>query len=353
MLYSHRSTVLHSFAACATDGLGLGARDSVLLVVPLFHVNAWGVPYAGAMCGAKLVLPGSNLTGEAIYNLLVQERCNFSLGVPTVWLGLFDHIERNAATVDLSQVKLERLVIGGSAAPRALIEKFDRVFGAYAIQAWGMSEISPLGTVCRPLGKHEGLTGAALHDVQCKAGRAIFGVEIEIFGDDGQPLPHDGVAFGELKARGPWVAAAYFGLDTPVLDADGWFATGDVATLDADGFIQITDRAKDVIKSGGEWISSIELENIAVGHPAVQEAAVIGVAHTRWQERPLLVVHAKPGAAIDRQELLSWFDGKIASWWKPDDVAVVEALPHTATGKLNKRALRDQFQGHKLPTDTE
>jgi acyl-CoA synthetase (AMP-forming)/AMP-acid ligase II len=352
VLYSHRSTVLHSFTACAADGLGLSARDSVLLVVPLFHVNAWGVPYAGAMCGAKLVLPGANLAGEAIYRLLRDERCNFSLGVPTVWLGLFDHIERHRDTLDLSEIRLERLIVGGSAAPRALIEKFDAVFGAFVIHAWGMSETSPLGTIGRLLAKHEGLPATARHDVQAKAGRAMFGVEIEIFDDDGRPLPHDGKAFGELKARGPWVASGYFGHDAPAVDADGWFATGDVATIDADGYIQITDRAKDVIKSGGEWISSIELENIAVAHPAVHEAAVIGVAHRRWQERPLLLVHLKPGASVERGELLAWFDGKVATWWKPDDVVVVDALPHTATGKLQKRTLRDRFREHALPGDT-
>jgi acyl-CoA synthetase (AMP-forming)/AMP-acid ligase II len=351
VLYHHRSTVLHSFAACAADGLGLSARDSVLLVVPLFHVNAWGVPYAGAMCGAKLVLPGPNLSGEAIYRLLRDERCNFSLGVPTVWLGLFDYIERQGGSLDLSEIRLERLIVGGSAAPRALIEKFDRTFGAFVIHAWGMSETSPLGTIGRLLAKHDGIAPTARHDVQSKAGRAIFGVEIEIFDDDGRPLPHDGKAFGELKARGPWVAAGYFGTDAPAVDAHGWFATGDVATIDGDGYIQITDRAKDVIKSGGEWISSIELENIAVGHPAVQEAAVIGVAHPRWQERPLLLVQLKPGARADRGTLLEWFDGKVATWWKPDDVLVVDSLPHTATGKLQKRALRDRYRDHRLPTD--
>lgn len=352
VLYSHRSTVLHAFASAAADGLGLNARDSVLLVVPLFHVNAWGVPYTGAMVGAKLVLPGPNLGGEAIFRLLVDEHCNFTMGVPTVWLGLFDYIERQGDVLDLSQVCLDRVVIGGAAAPRALIEKFDRLFAAFAIHAWGMSETSPMGTVGRLLAKHEGLSETARHDLQCKAGRPLFGVEIEIFDDEGRPLPHDGVAFGELKARGPWVAAGYFGLDTPAIDADGWFSTGDVATVDGDGFIQITDRAKDVIKSGGEWISSIELENIAVGHPAVQEAAVIGVAHRRWQERPLLLVHLKPGAQVRREELLAWFDGKVATWWKPDDVVVVDALPHTATGKLQKRQLREQFHDHRLPTDT-
>ncbi len=353
VLYSHRSTVLHAFASAAADGLGLSARDSILLVVPLFHVNAWGVPYTSAMVGAKLVLPGANLSGEAIYRLLVEEGCNFTMGVPTVWLGLFEYIDRHRTELDLSQVRLDRVVIGGSAAPRALIEKFDAMFGAFAIHAWGMSETSPMGTVGRLLAKHDGLQGAARHDVQCKAGRPLFGVEIEIFGDDGKALPHDGVAFGELRARGPWVAKGYFGLGEPAIDVDGWFSTGDVATVDADGFIQITDRAKDVIKSGGEWISSIELENIAVGHPAVQEAAVIGVFHRRWQERPLLLVQLKPGARATREDLLAWFDGKVASWWKPDDVQLVESLPHTATGKLQKRTLREQFQAHRLPTDLD
>jgi fatty-acyl-CoA synthase len=353
VLYSHRSTVLHSWTACAADGLGLAARDSVLLAVPLFHVNAWGVPYAGAMCGAKLVLPGPGLAGDNLYRLLRDERCNFSLGVPTVWLGLFDHIAQQGTALDLSEIRLERVVVGGSAAPRAMIEKFHSLFGAFLIHAWGMSETSPLGTIGRLLPQHEGLDRAQIQDVQVKQGRAVFGVEIEIFGADGQPLPHDGQAFGDLKARGPWVASGYYGHSEPAVDADGWFTTGDVATLDGEGFIRITDRSKDVIKSGGEWISSIELENIAVAHPAVQEAAVIGVPHRRWQERPLLLVQPRAGAAVTRDELLAWFDGKVASWWRPDDVVLVDSLPHTATGKLQKRTLREQYQEHRLPTDTD
>jgi fatty-acyl-CoA synthase len=352
VLYSHRSTMLHSWTACSADGLGLSARDSVLLVVPLFHVNAWGVPYAGAMCGAKLVLPGSGLAGENIYRLLREERCNFSLGVPTVWLGLFDYIERNQATLDLSELVLKRVVVGGSAAPRAMIEKFESLLGAYLIHAWGMSETSPLASIGNLLDKHQGLPLEQRFDLQVKQGRAIFGVEIEIFGDDGAPLPHDGKAFGDLKARGPWVAAGYYrGEGGEVLDADGWFPTGDVATLDADGFVQITDRSKDVIKSGGEWISSIDLENIAVGHPAVQEAAVIGVAHSKWQERPLLLVHAKEGQTVTREDMLAFMEGKVAKWCLPDDVVCVDSLPHTATGKLQKLKLREQFRTHRLPTD--
>jgi acyl-CoA synthetase (AMP-forming)/AMP-acid ligase II len=352
VLYSHRSTLLHSWTACAADGLALSARDSVLLVVPLFHVNAWGVPYAGAMCGAKLVLPGPGLAGDNIYRLLREERCNFSLGVPTVWLGLFDYIERNRATLDLSEICLQRVVVGGSAAPRAMIEKFESLFGAYLIHAWGMSETSPLASIGTPLAKHQGLPLEQRFDLQVKQGRAIFGVDIEIFGPDGEPLPHDGIAFGDLKARGPWVAAGYFRAEGgSVLDANGWFPTGDVATLDADGFVQITDRSKDVIKSGGEWISSIELENIAMGHPAVQEAAVIGVAHSRWQERPLLLIVPKAGMSPTSTELLAFMDGKVAKWCLPDDVVLVDALPHTATGKLQKLKLREQFRNHRLPSD--
>ncbi len=353
VLYSHRSTVLHSFTACTTDGLGLSARDSVLLVVPLFHVNAWGIPYAGAMCGAKLVLPGPNLSGENMYRLLREERCNFSLGVPTVWLGLFEYIERNRASLDLSEIALKRLVIGGSACPRAMIEKFETLFGAYVIHAWGMSETSPLASIGTLLDKHRDVTLQQRFDLQAKQGRAIYGVDIEIFSEDGKPLPHDGKAFGDLKARGPWVASGYYRSEGgAVLDADGWFATGDVATLDPDGFVQITDRSKDVIKSGGEWISSIDLENAAVGHPAVQEAAVIGVAHSRWQERPLLlIVPKKAGQQASREEILQFMEGKVAKWWMPDDVVFVEALPHTATGKLQKLKLREQFRSHTLPTE--
>ncbi|MFM9927632.1 3-(methylthio)propionyl-CoA ligase [Variovorax sp. H27-G14] len=352
VLYSHRSTVLHSFTACTSDGLGLSARDSVLLVVPLFHVNAWGIPYAGAMCGAKLVLPGPNLSGENIYRLLREERCNFSLGVPTVWLGLFDYIERHRASLDLSEIALKRLVIGGSACPRAMIEKFETLFGAYVIQAWGMSETSPLASIGTLLDKHRGIDLQQRFDLQAKQGRAIYGVDLEIFGEDGQPLPHDGKAFGDLKTRGPWVASGYYRAEGgSVLDADGWFATGDVATLDADGFVQITDRSKDVIKSGGEWISSIDLENAAMEHPAVHEAAVIGVAHSRWQERPLLLIVRKDGQRGTREEILQFMEGKVAKWWMPDDVVFVESLPHTATGKLQKLKLREQFRGHTLPTD--
>ena len=349
VLYSHRSTVLHSFIACSSDGLGLSSADSVLLVVPLFHVNAWGIPYAAAMCGAKVVLPGPSLDGKSIFDLAAQESCNFSLGVPTVWLGFFKYIEDNP-DLDVSAIKLERVVIGGSAAPRAIVEKFRDRFDAFVIHAWGMSETSPLGTIGNLLPKHRDLPRADQVSIQTKQGRAIYGVELRIVGEDGTPLPHDGSAAVDLMVRGPWVTSGYFkGAGGSVLDAQGWFATGDVATIDPDGYIQITDRSKDVIKSGGEWISSIDLENIAVAHPRVQEAAVIGLPHPKWQERPLLIVVKKPGTDPTRQEILDYMSGRVAKWWLPDDVTFVDELPHTATGKLQKNKLRELFKDHALP----
>lgn len=353
VLYSHRSVVLHSWVACAADGLGLNARDSVLLVVPLFHVNAWGVPYAAAMCGAKLALPAAQLDGENIYRMLRQERCNFSLGVPTVWLGLLEYVERNRDALELSDIKLERVVVGGSAAPRAMVEKFDRLFNAYLIHAWGMTETSPLASIGMPLAHHAGLSNDERYDVQAKQGRAIYGVSLKIVDDAGRELPHDGKAFGDLLVKGPWVAAGYFGMpEDGVLDADGWFATGDVATIDADGYVQITDRSKDVIKSGGEWISSIDLENAAMAHPAVREAAVVGVGHSKWQERPLLLVIPKDGAQVEPGDIQSFLAGKVAKWWLPDEVLFVDALPHTATGKLQKAKLREQYRDYRLATDS-
>ncbi|MDN2582098.1 long-chain-fatty-acid--CoA ligase [Aquibium sp. ELW1220] len=349
VLYSHRSTVLHSFTACAADGLRLSSADSVLLAVPLFHVNAWGIPYAAAMCGAKLVLPGPQLDGRSLFDIAVAEACNFSLGVPTVWLGFFKHVD-DTPGIDLSGLKLERVVIGGSAAPRAVIERFRRDFGVFVIHAWGMSETSPLATIGNLLPKHGGAPEDEQVTVQAKQGRAIYGVELRIRGEDGKPLPHDGSVAGDLLVRGPWVASGYFrGEGGDVLDAEGWFATGDVAKIDADGYVQLTDRSKDVIKSGGEWISSIDLENAAVAHPGVAEAAVIGVHHPRWQERPLMIVVAKPGKAPTREELLDFLSGRVAKWWLPDDIAFVDTLPHTATGKLQKTKLREQFRDHRLP----
>jgi fatty-acyl-CoA synthase len=352
VLYSHRSTVLHSFIACATDGLGLGARDCVLLSVPMFHVNAWGIPYAAAMCGAKLVLPGSQLTGERLYAYMRNEGCTMSLGVPTVWLGFFDYLERNRERLDPRALRMNRVVVGGSACPRSIIERFEHELGVFVIQAWGMTETSPLATIANLLPRHEALPLERRFDVQDRAGRPIFGVEVEIFGEDGQPLAHDGQQMGELRVRGPWVLSSYFGSEPgSALDANGWFSTGDVALMDQDGYVQITDRSKDVIKSGGEWISSIDLENIAIGHPKVREAAVIGVHHGKWQERPLLVVVRKPGEELEPRELLDYMGSRVAKWWLPDDVVFVDELPHTATGKLLKTQLREQFRSHRLPTD--
>ena len=350
VLFSHRSTVLHSFAVCAVDGLKLSSAETALLIVPMFHVNAWGTPYAGAMSGAKLVMPGPALDGKSVYELMRDEKVTLALGVPTVWLNLFGCID--AVNLDpRKDLCLRRVVIGGSAAPRAMSERFETQFGTFVVHAWGMTEMSPLGTICNLLPKHDGATLAQRLDVQGKQGRPVYGVEIRITDDEGKPLPHDGVAYGHLMVRGPWVTRGYFKSEGPsVLDADGFFDTGDVATIDPDGYMQITDRAKDVIKSGGEWISSIDLENAAMGHPAVAEAAVIGVAHPKWQERPLLVVVRKQGKDVSRDELLKFLEGKVAKWCLPDDVVFVDELPHTATGKLLKMKLREQFRNYKLPT---
>ena len=348
VLYSHRSTILHSFAACSTDGLRLSSLDSVLLIVPLFHVNAWGVPYAAAMCGAKLVLPGPKLDGQSLFELAVAEGCNFSLGVPTVWLGFFKYLDETPG-LDLPRVKLERVVIGGSACPPALIERFEETFGAYVIQAWGMSESGPLSTIGNMLPKHVGAPLDERFAFQAKQGRAIYGCELRLKGPDGQVLPFDGRNAGEIQVRGSWVTSGYFKGGGTVIDPDGWFSTGDVGTIDGDGVVQLTDRSKDVIKSGGEWISSIDLENIAVAHPGVQEAAVIGLPHPKWQERPLLIVVPRPGAAPSRAELLDFMSARIAKWQVPDDVVFVDELPHTATGKLQKNKLRQTFRDHALP----
>jgi acyl-CoA synthetase (AMP-forming)/AMP-acid ligase II len=349
VLFSHRSTVLHSFAACTTDCLGVSALESLLLVVPMFHVNAWGMPYAGAMVGAKLVMPGPGLDGRSVYELLRDEKVTLALGVPTVWLMLLQYVESSGLDPK-AELVLRRVVIGGSAAPRVMSETFESRFGAFVVHAWGMTEMSPLGTVCNLLGKHLGCTLDQRLDLQAKQGRALFGVEMKITGDDGRSLPHDGKAFGHLMVRGPWISRGYFkGEGGEILDADGFFDTGDVATIDGDGYMQITDRSKDVIKSGGEWISSIDLENATMGHPGVAEAAVIGIAHPKWQERPLLVIVKKAGHDVSRDDVLKFLEGKVANWWLPDDVAFVAELPHTATGKLLKMKLREMFKDHPLP----
>jgi acyl-CoA synthetase (AMP-forming)/AMP-acid ligase II len=341
VLYSHRSTVLHSFGAALPDAMNISARDVVLPIVPMFHANAWGAPYTCALTGAKLVFPGAALDGKSLYELFEAERVTFSAGVPAVWLGLLHYLAENR----LRFSTLQRVVIGGSACPPAMMRALEAL-GVEVLHAWGMTEMSPLGTVCQLRSDHRDKSPDELVAVRAKQGRALFGVDLKIVGGAGEELPWDGTAFGDLLVRGPWIARGYFGGEAADTLQDGWFATGDVATIDADGYMQITDRSKDVIKSGGEWISSIELENIAMAHPAVAEAAVIGVRHARWDERPLLVVQAKADAEITRDALIAFYQDKVARWWIPDDVVFVASLPHTATGKLLKTQLRQEFADH-------
>ena len=348
VLYSHRSTVLHAFGACTVDSLAVSRDETALLVVPMFHVNAWSMPYAGAMSGAKLVLPGPALDGASVYALLRDEQVTLALGVPTVWMMLLQHVAANGLQ-PVDELALRRVVIGGAAVPRAMVEGFERDFGACVVHAWGMTETSPVGTVCKLLPKHGALPLDERLHVQGKQGRAVFGVSLKLTDDDGNRLPHDGEAAGHLKIRGPWVAGAYYRDEGgPILDDEGYFDTGDVATIDADGYMQITDRAKDVIKSGGEWISSFTLENAALGLPQVAEAAVIGIAHPKWQERPLLVVVARTGESLAGADVLRFLESRVAKWWLPDDVVFVDQLPHTATGKLHKAVLREQFRDYRF-----
>ncbi len=345
VLYSHRSTVLHSFAISLPGALSIGAHDAVLPIVPMFHVNAWGLPYAVPMGGAKFVLPGPKLDGESVYELLAGERVTMTAGVPTIWLMLLQYLEETGKTLP----DLECVVIGGAAAPRTMVEAFQQKVGVRVVHAWGMTETSPLGTVGTLLRKHEDLSEEERLNVQLKQGRAVYGVDLKIADAEGRDQPHDGRAFGELMVRGSWIVDSYFKSDRESTLRDGYFPTGDVATIDPDGYMQITDRAKDVIKSGGEWISSIDLENEVSGHDAVVEAAVIGMPHPKWDERPLLVVVPADGAEPSREEILAYLDGRIAKWWMPDDVVFVKELPHTATGKISKKILRERFEGYKLP----
>lgn len=348
VLYSHRSTVLHAYAQVAPDAMNLGMQDCVLPVVPLFHVNAWGTPYSAPMVGAKLVLPGPKMgDGETLYQLLESENVSIALGVPTVWLALLQYCEKAGVTLD----SLQRTVIGGAAVPESMIRQFRDQHDVRVCQGWGMTETSPIGTVNTPKVGMELLTPDEQIAIQVKAGRGLYGVEMRIVDDEGQELPWDGVAYGSLQVRGPWVCSDYFKLQGAggSHTDDGWFDTGDVATIDAAGFMSITDRTKDVIKSGGEWISSIDVENTAMGHPGIAEAAVIGVPHPKWSERPLLIVIRADGQNPTREEILQWFDGKIAKWWLPDDVVFVDEIPHTATGKIKKVELRKQFTDYQLP----
>jgi fatty-acyl-CoA synthase len=343
-LYSHRSTLIHAYGAALPDALNLSARDSVLPVVPMFHANAWSLPYTCTMVGAKMVFPGPHLDGKSVYELIEQEEVTLSAGVPTVWLMLLQHAGANK----LKFSTLNRTVIGGAACPPSMIRAFQEDYGVKVFHAWGMTEMSPLGTVGTLKAKQETLDQEARLAVQAKQGRGIFGVEMKIVDEEGRELPWDGKRFGNLMVRGPWIANGYFKGEGGDVLKDGWFPTGDVATIDPDGYMQITDRSKDVIKSGGEWISSIDLENIAVAHPAIAEAAVIGVKHPKWDERPVVVAVKKPGQDVSKDDLLKFYEGKIAKWWMPDDVLFVPELPHTATGKLSKLTLRQQLKDYKL-----
>ncbi len=345
VLYSHRSNVLHAMMAAMPDAMGIGSKDVVLPVVPMFHANAWGLGQTCPMIGAKMVMPGGKMDGESIYELLDTEKVTFSAAVPTVWLMLLHYLETTGKMLP----HLNKVVIGGAACPRAITEKFEKVYGVEVIHAWGMTEMSPLGSLCTMKPEHADKSGDALLDIKQKQGCAPFGVEMKITDDDNNELPWDGKTFGRLKVRGPAVASSYYGgAGAEQFDDEGWFDTGDVAHIDEFGYMQITDRSKDVIKSGGEWISSIDLENLAVGHPEVAEAAVIGVPHPKWSERPLLIVVAKEGCSPKKEDILAFMKGKIVDWWMPDDVAFVEEIPHTATGKIKKTTLREQFAEYKL-----
>ncbi|MDT7837264.1 3-(methylthio)propionyl-CoA ligase [Aquabacterium sp. OR-4] len=350
VLYSHRSTMLHTLMELAPDTFGVSSEETIMLIVPMFHANAWGTPYAAAMVGTKLVLPGPHLDGASVYALMRDERVTFSQGVPTVWMMLFGYVDANPG-LDPRELGLKRVGIGGAAVSRAMLERFETQFGAEVVQGWGMTETSPIGVISKLLKKHAALPEEELVKIKLKQGRGVWGVDLKIVDEAGQALPWDGVAYGHLHVRGPWITSGYFKSEGgPVLDAEGYFPTGDVATIDPDGFLQLVDRAKDVIKSGGEWISSIDLENAAMSHPAVAEAAVIGIAHPKWQERPLLVVVKRAGQDVTREQMLEHLGARVAKWWLPDDVAFVAELPHTATGKILKTRLREQFKQHVLPT---
>ncbi len=345
-LYSHRSTLLHAYAAALPDVMCLSARDCVLPVVPMFHVNAWGIPYSAALTGCKLVFPGPALDGKSVYELIESEKVSYAAGVPTVWQMLLGHMGPN----QLRFSTLKRTVIGGSACPPAMIHAFREQYGVEVLHAWGMTEMSPLGTLCTLKNKHLALPPDEQMKIRLKQGRAIFGVDMKIVGGNGEELPWDGKTFGDLHVKGPWILREYYKGEGGDPLVDGWFPTGDVATIDADGYMQITDRSKDVIKSGGEWISSIDIENIAMSHPGVAMAACIGMKHPKWDERPILAVVKKPGAEVTREELIRFYDGKTAKWQVPDDVVFVDAIPLGATGKMLKTRLREMLKDYQLPT---
>jgi fatty-acyl-CoA synthase len=345
VLYSHRSTVLHALAGALPDSLNVSARDCILPVVPMFHVNAWGLPYSAAMIGAKLVFPGPAMDGKSIYELIEAEKVNFAAGVPTVWQMMLSHMQVSNQRFST----LKRTVIGGSACPPAMVTAFNDVYGVEVVHAWGMTEMSPLGTVCTLKNRHLSMSGEDKLKVRIKQGRSLYGVDMKIVDGDGKELPWDGMAYGDLLVKGPWVISEYFKSEGASPLVDGWFPTGDVANIDADGYMQITDRSKDVIKSGGEWISSIDVENIAMAHPAVAMAACIGVHHPKWDERPIIAVMKKQGTDVSREALLAFYEGKTAKWQIPDDVVFVDAIPLGGTGKMQKSKLREMLRDYRLP----
>lgn len=346
VLYSHRSTLLYAYASALPDAFNLSARDSILPVVPMFHVNAWGLPYSACLTGARLVLPGPALDGKSLYELIEGERVSFAAGVPTIWQGLLNHLAQNAARFST----LQRTIIGGAACPSAMIETFEKTYGVHVCHGWGMTETSPCVTANSAKAGHQALSDGDRLALQAKQGRVLPGVDIKIVAPEGDELPWDGQTTGELMVRGHWVLARYFRQEGSGPLIDGWFPTGDVANIDAEGYMQITDRSKDMIKSGGEWIGSVDLENIAMGHPAVAMAACIAARHPKWDERPLLVVVKKQGQEVSRDELLGFYSGKIPKWWTPDDVVFVDSIPLGATGKMQKNKLREQFAEYRLPT---
>lgn len=345
VLYAHRSAVLHSFAAALPDACRISLDDTVAFISPMFHAMSWGMPYCAPAMGSKLVMPGQKVDGESLHRLFEEYGVTFANGVPTVWLGYVQYLQATG----VKPTTLNRVLIGGTACPRSLMEALQDDYGVEVLHVWGMTETSPVATISKPLRKHKVLSKTERQDLQVKQGRAVFGVEIGIRDANNDELPHDGKAFGDLVIRGPWIARSYFKMPESERD-DGWFFTGDVATIDNDGYMQITDRSKDVIKSGGEWISSIELENLAMAHPEIAEAAVIGVPHPKWDERPLVVAVRRQGSKLTSRDLLAFYEGKIAKWWMPDDVLFVDELPHGATGKLLKTKLRELYGDHKLPS---
>ena len=348
VLYSHRSTVLHSLMELAPDTFGVSSAETLMLIVPMFHANAWGAPYAAAMVGAKLVLPGAHLDGESVYALMRDEGVSFSQGVPTVWMMLFQYLDQNPH-LNPRDLGVKRIGIGGAAVSKAVLERFENDFGAEVVQGWGMTETSPIGVVSKLLPKHADMPADEVQKVKLKQGRGVWGVDLKLIGSEGRTQPWDGVSSGHLHVRGPWIASGYFRNEGgDVLDADGFFPTGDVATIDADGYLQLVDRAKDVIKSGGEWISSIDVENAAHSHPGVAQAAVIGVSHPKWQERPLMLVVRRQDSNVSKQDILDFLQDRIAKWWLPDEIIFVDSLPYTATGKILKNKLREQYRDYEL-----